>query len=467
MVPKFLVLLAVAACTSRDARVPGPTAAAEARPNIVLVMADDQGWGDVAARGHPHLKTPTLDTLYRKAVRFERFYAQSPVCSPTRASVLTGRHGARCGVTTANVGHLPADDSLAIRLGRSGYRCGHFGKWHLGTLTKTLRESNRGGPRGAKHFAPPWERGFDVSFSTEAKVPTFDPMRTPPRFAGGVGKKQVGTPYGTHYWSQAGAGPAERVPESALGGDDSALIVERACRFIEDCARAEQPFFTVVWFHAPHLPVVAGPADLALYEHLEVDQQTLHYFGCLTALDRALGRLRATLRDAGVARDTMLWYCSDNGPEGASDRAPGRTGGLRGRKRSLYEGGIRVPAFLEWPARYPRARTIAAPCSTSDLMPTILTAVGLEASGRELDGIDLGPLLRGEVSIRERAIAFTHGKSSALIGDRYKLVVRGDRRELYDLDDDPGETRDLSAAEPERVEAKSAILEDWKAGLTR
>ncbi|MCA8968610.1 MAG: sulfatase-like hydrolase/transferase [Planctomycetes bacterium] len=431
-------------------------------------MADDQGYGDVAARGHPHLATPTLDELYRDAVRFERFYAQAPVCSPTRASVLTGRHPTRIGITGANVGHLPEGEAqLATSLHDAGYRCGHFGKWHLGTLSKTVRDSNRGGARGVAHYAPPWERGFDVCFSTEAKVPTFDPMRTPGRFAGGVGQKREGSEYGTYYWQCDANGRVSRVDEQELGGDDSALIVDRACRFIEDCVASSKPFFVVVWFHAPHLPVVASREDRARYDALAVDLQTKHYYGCLTALDRALGKLRTTLRETGQRDDTMLWYCSDNGPEGNSDESPGQTGGLRGRKRSLYEGGVRVPAFLEWPRRTRGPRVVDAPCSTSDIAPTVLASLGLDttATQRPFDGMDVMPLLSGERSLRGAEIAFAYDAEAALIGDRYKLIGRDGTYELYDLRADAAESVDLANELPDLVHDWHSRLESWKRGL--
>ncbi|MHC4499432.1 MAG: sulfatase-like hydrolase/transferase, partial [Planctomycetota bacterium] len=150
------------------------------RPNVVLVMTDDQGWGDVGYNGHPVLKTPNLDQMAEEGIRFERFYSGAPVCSPTRGSCLTGRHPFRYGIYHANVGHMKKDEiTLAEVLKMQGCATGHFGKWHLGTLTKTVKESNRGGKRGAAHYSPPWENGFDECFSTEAKVPTWDPMVRP------------------------------------------------------------------------------------------------------------------------------------------------------------------------------------------------------------------------------------------------------------------------------------------------
>ena len=422
-------------------------------------MADDQGYGDVAHRGHTELLTPALDELARTAVRFERFYAAAPVCSPTRASCLTGRHPSRMGIRGANSGHLPAGElTLAEILREEGYRTGHFGKWHLGTLTKTEKDSNRGGPKNAEHHAPPWEHGFEVCFSTEAKVPTFDPLITPGRWAGGVGKNmEEGSPYGTAYWNEHG----ERVTAN-LEGDDSRLIVDRALPFIEGAVEEGRPFFAVIWFHAPHLPVVAGEEHLAPYAELD-SRQRRHFLGCLTALDEQVGRLRTRLRELGVAEDTMLWYCSDNGPEG-KDGLLGSTAGLQGRKRSLLEGGVRVPAYLEWPRRLPIPRTIEAPCVTSDYVPTVLAALCLEIDERPMDGIDILPLLDGTRTQRSSPIGFESRGQATWVEDRFKLVTReGQPAALFDLQEDPTESHDLAAKHPELVLELQGKLTVWRA----
>ncbi|TDJ72661.1 MAG: N-acetylgalactosamine 6-sulfate sulfatase [Planctomycetota bacterium] len=428
---------------------------ASVRPNVVLLMADDLGWGDVGFNGNDVIQTPHLDAMAAAGLRFERFYAGAPVCSPTRGSVLTGRHPYRYGIHNANVGHLPTGErGLAELLRGRGYRTGHFGKWHLGTLTETEADSNRGGPKGAKHYAPPWERGFDVSFSTEAKVPTFDPMRKPGQESGSD------EPYGTAYWETGGVRATEN-----LAGDDSRVIMDRVVPFVEDAVRRGVPFFAVVWFHAPHRPVIAGPAQRERYSAYATPEQ--HYYGCITALDEQVGRLRATLRSLGVAEDTLLWFCSDNGPE---LNGPGSTGGLRGRKRSLHEGGIRVPAVLEWPARVAPGAVTAFPAVTSDILPTILAELGLAPAGdRPLDGISLSALLRGETRERSAPIAFQSGGQEALIEGRYKLMrARGPGPwQLYDLELDRGETRNLAGEKPELVERLASILEAWRRSCER
>ena len=308
------------------------------RPNIILIMSDDLGYGDTGFNGHPVIRTPHLDQLRQEGGRFTRFYAGGPVCSPTRGTCLTGRHYARYGVTHANAGRLPVQEVTLPQLCKPmGYRCGHFGKWHLGTMTTQVRDSNRGGPEHTDEFSPPWLHGFDTCFSTEAKVPTWDPMRVPDE-PENLRDHTPGKPFGTRYWDQHG-----QPVDDNLEGDDSRVIVDRAEPFIRQSVAEDAAFLAVVWFHAPHAPVVAGPDDRAMYADRCTQEQ--HYFGCVTAMDEQIGRLNQLVKDLGVADNTVIWFCSDNGPEGSGDpsrdgRNRGVTGGLRGRKRSLFNGGV-------------------------------------------------------------------------------------------------------------------------------
>ena len=432
---------------------------AQEQPNVILVMADDLGWGDTGYNGHPFVQTPHLDAMAANGLRFDRFYAASAVCSPTRGSCLTGRHPFRYGISGANTGHLPHSEiTIAEGLKSAGYVTGHFGKWHLGTLTTTERDSNRGGrAEYAENYSPPWEHGFDVTFATEAKVPTFDPMVTPAGWGRGT---RDGLPFGTYYWTGSG----EKVTEN-LEGDDSRVIMDRAIPFIRDAAESETPFFAVIWFHAPHLPVVAGARHRALYS--ELDEEGQHYFGCITALDEQMGRLRTTLRDLGVAENTMLWFCSDNGPEGRRKNANnGSSGPYRGRKRALYEGGVRVPGVLEWPARVDAGRVTDVASVTSDYLPTIFDAVGIEQNTeRALDGVSLMPLIEGKKLTRPGPIGFAYRDWRAFTDAQYKIHAQGDVVELYDLDADAGESRDISADAPEILERLVGEMRAWEESL--
>lgn len=429
-------------------------------------MADDLGWGDLGCFGHPDVKTPHLDALANEGLRFTRFHAAAPVCSPTRASCLTGRHPYRAGIRGANSGHLGADEvTLQGLLGQAGYRTGHFGKWHLGTLTKTLKESNRGGPRGVAHFAPPWQRGFDVCFSTEAKVPTFDPMKSP------KGDK----PYGTHYWNQQG----ELVTDN-LDGDDSRIIMDRVLPFVRGSVAKADPFFAVVWFHAPHLPVVASEADRKPYA--QFDELTQHYYGCITALDREVGRLRTTLDDLGVRDNTILWFCSDNGPEGKKGKAPGSAGSLRGRKRSLFEGGTRVPGILSWPKKLPTAQVVETLACTSDFLPTIAHWLDLKIPAElVLDGVNLASLIGQEATgtqpLRKHPIGFESARLATWTTDRFKLVAHlgktpkalptAIRLQLFDLLADPTEASDISAKNGFEAIQLNAQLSKWRESIRK
>ncbi len=445
------------------------SAASAGPPNVILVMCDDLGWGDVGYNGHKHLKTPHLDAMAANGLRFDRFYAGAPVCSPTRGSALTGRHPYRYGIPFANTGKMkPQELTLAEALKQRGYTTGHFGKWHLGTLTTKIKDANRGKPGETKHFSPPWVNGFDVCFSTESKVPTWDPMLRPKgnnsrtwwdAVPGDADPDTVATHYGTHYWSNG------KLVTDNLRGANSRVIMDRAIPFIEGAVRDKKPFFAVVWFHTPHLPVVAGPKYAAMYA--KHDKHTQHYYGCITAMDEQVGRLRAKLRELGVADNTMLWFCSDNGPEG-NDKAPGRTGGLRGRKRSLFEGGVRVPGLLEWPAMVKTARTTRVPAVTSDYMPTVLDAIGLKPKQvvSPIDGISLLPLIKGDMKERPARIGFESRGTATLVGNRYKLVLPSGRNAkpmLFDLIADRGEENDIAGKEPKVVAALMKELSAWRA----
>ena len=432
------------ACTSA---LPAGLRAAARRPNIILVMADDQGWGDTGYNGHATLRTPHLDEMARSGVRFDRFYSGAPVCSPTRGSCLTGRHPFRYGVFFANAGRegqpseyaLPTEEvTIAEVVKPLGYRTGHFGKWHLGDFD---------GPRRSS----PSDHGFSEWFSTVRKVPTVDP---PPG----------------EYWENG-----KPVTET-LRGDDSRIIMDRALPFIERSVKGKDPFLAVVWLHTPHLPVAATAEHRARYRGFKETQQ--HYWGAITAMDEQVGRLRSGLRRLGVAGNTMLWYASDNGPEGDQEDAdwPGTARPFRGRKASLFEGGIRVPAMLEWPDVIRRPRVVKSMASTSDYFPTIVDALGLPAPHRRpLDGISLLRTLREGEHAGARALAFettrvTRGSPRlALIEDRYKLLTNLDSSDdlLWDLLADPSETKNLALQLPSETRRMRGILTAWRESCRR
>jgi arylsulfatase A-like enzyme len=474
---------------------------ADTRPNIILLMADDMGWGDTSFRGHPHLQTPNLDRMAVNGLVFDRFYSAAPVCSPTRASVLTGRHPFRSGIYFAMVpgaeSALPRDEATLGQLMKAaGYRTGFFGKWHLGTLTTEIIDGRFGGAEHQSLYSPPWEHGFDVVFATESRVPTWDPMLRPPIQPGASPERHpiqqeaenwvrgwwepLDDPeecvfWGTHYWT----GPGE-IAERDFSGDDSDILIDEAIDFILAGEGSEQPFFSVVWFHTPHLPLVGGPQDLARYSDHDFHERT--YYAAVSAMDRAIGRLRTALAERGLAENTVLWFTSDNGPEGLQNIVPGSTGDLRGRKRSLYEGGIRVPGIVEWPAGIDAGSRTTVPAVTTDIFPTVLGWSEVDHPRETLlDGRDLSEFISGSAQVRKAPIGFESQYQLAWTDDRYKLVyvptqdfgkLRNKRTgqnpgltfefELYDIVNDPAETTNLAMNHPEIVARMSEQLGAWR-----
>jgi arylsulfatase A-like enzyme len=441
--------------------------AAEAadRPNIILVMSDDQGWGDTGYNGHEELKTPALDRMSKEGITFTRFYSASAVCSPTRGSIYTGRHPHRYGITYAMEGHLePNERCLTTILKQAGYTTGHFGKWHLGTLSKTKGDQNRWGlfhKDPERWYCPPWERNVDVCFVTESKVPTWDPMIHPGKPKKGydtpVRDPATARPFGNDYFT----GPGEKAVEN-LRGDDSRIIMDRAIPFIRQAAKRRTPFLAIIWFHTPHSPIVGGGKYKAMYKHLSIEKQ--HYYGCITAMDDQVGRLRTELDNLKIAGNTMLWFCSDNGPaRQGSPRHVGTAKHLKGYKTSLRDGGIRVPGLLVWPDRFPKPRTVNTPCVTTDYLPTLLAALGIPLpNDRPYDGINILPLIEDTGKKRPHGIGFVIGKQKAWIEHQYKLYSeKSGWWRLHDMLEDPGEETSLSKTLPEVKERLKRDFDAW------
>ena len=430
-------------------------------PNIILIMADDLGWGDTGFNGNEIIITPSLDELAENGVVFRRFYSAAPVCSPTRASCLTGRHPYRMGIYNANSGFLKMEElTLAELLKRNGYVTGHFGKWHLGTLTNTVLDANRGGRGDTSIYSPPWENGFDVCFSTESKVPTWDPMITPGIEAGDIGNRVPGSDFGTYYWTGEG-----EIVKDNLDGDDSRIIMDRVIPFINAAVENNNPFLAVIWFHTPHLPVLTGSEYQRLYTDYSTDIQ--QYYGAITAMYNQVGRLVNLLKSNNVYNNTIIFFTSDNGPEGMlrQGRTQGSTAGFKGRKRSLYEGGIRVPGFMTWPDKIQIPSLSDIPVSTSDYYPTIMKITGINLDDRvePIDGKDIMEMLSSPESNRNKPIGFLSGNQRALISDRFKIYSsdNGKTYELYDLINDPYEIYDLINTHEKKASDMVIALESW------
>jgi arylsulfatase A-like enzyme len=300
----------------------------------------------------------------------------------------------------------------------------------------------------------PGMAGFQEWFSTEYSVATWDPYDPENQHGGGnFDPRRL-------FWHNGGN------VTQAQQGDSARIVMDRAIPFIEQAVEKKQPFFAVIWFHAPHSPVVGGPEYRKRYAGHPVPNQ--HYYACVTALDEQVGRLRGRLRELGIENDTLLTFCSDNGPARQGDpEHVGSAGPFRGFKVSLWEGGIRVPGMIEWPGRVkPRRSDFAA--VTSDYLPTIAELVGAEVVD-EIDGRSLVPVLDGKMTARDKPIGFQSQDQRAWIEGDLKLVKAkgGHGFELHDLRADPGETHDIAAEHPETVQRMKTALEKWIASCAR
>ena len=434
-------------------------------PNIILVMADDQGWGDTGYNGHPFVKTPALDEMAKEGFVFDRFYAAAPVCSPTRASVMTGRNPIRAKVTNHGRYMRPHEVTIAEALKAAGYVTGIFGKVHLGS----------GQPDSSCN---PTGMGFD-EWVIGLNFFDNDP-----------------------YLSRNGKIEHRQ-------GKGSVIAMDDALDFISRHSEGPKPVFAVVWFpspHDPHQEVTEGPA---LYE----GKQQAGYFREITLLDQQVGRLRRELRNLRIADNTILWFCSDNG-----GLAEASSGGRR-KKGSIYEGGLRIPSIIEWPAEKLSGRT-SVPAWTCDMYPTLLAMAGVNLlAPHPLDGIDISDIIAGRVTKRSSPMGFWHGFQSgqATWSDRIQKAImekqqagapmphnamrmkkdvdefpqfatenakghaawnawpwklhriNGEKYELYNLENDPMESTDLSGdpSHHTRVNKMKSELHDWMQSVIR
>jgi arylsulfatase A-like enzyme len=400
---------------------------------MALCMTDDQGWADVSYNGLTQIKTPHLDEMAASGIRFNRFYAAAPVCSPTRGSFLTGRHPNRYGCFLYGYPLRTQEQTIAQLVKRAGYTTGHFGKWHLNGV------KGPGKPILADDPLHPGVFGFDdwmsVSNFFEAD------------------------------WTFGDNG----VPRQTKG-DGSDVIVARALEFVDRALAADKPFLAIVWFGNPHRPHAPIPAD-------KQAAGGSNYYGEIVGIDRAMGTLRRGLRGRGVADNTLVLFCSDNG--GKLPEA--NNGVLRAGKGSVYEGGIRVPGIIEWPAKIRQPRVVDFPANTSDIYPTLAELLGIARTDQNepLDGISLVPLLEGKVQQRGSPMGFWHYAGDparfglavgnvAWVDDQYKLVrEKSAAFELYDLTADPGETNDLAAQRPRIVQRMQRQLRAWQESVLR
>ncbi len=418
-----------------------------ARPNVVVLLADDLGYADIGCYNGP-VKTPALDGLAAKGVRFTDFYAGAAVCSPSRATLLTGRNHIRAGVYSwienkSNRSHLlERETTLAEVLKGAGYATAHFGKWHLGMPTKAMKKPT------------PGDHGFDYWFATENN-----------------------------------AGPGHKDPENfirngkdvgKLAGYSCQLVVDEAIHWLDKNREPQKPFFMNFWFHEPHAPLGAPGELAALYGGPGKDGA--EYSGTIDNTDRAIARLLEKLRSVGAPEDTLIIYASDNGSP-----LQDRVGGLRGKKGENWEGGIRVPGIFSWPGHI-GAKVESTPAGVVDVLPTVCGLLGIKPPAVHIDGSDLSDLLTGkpESFVRHQPLFWHLQKSRPIVAMRdgdwslvadpdYKLPTQNKFEEqwisairqgfyrdyqLFNLKSDPTQQHDLSGEMLDRLERmKIRLLE--------
>lgn len=445
-------------------------------PNILVLLADDLGWGDTGYQGGVAF-TPHLDTMSRanSTLRLARMYAVSPVCSPSRAALLTGRNPNRFCMWGSNTGWnnpdlsrpqlfaLPASEpSLPSVLQAHGYRTAVFGKWHLGDLS-------------GDEAAPPDLRGFGDWLCTGRSAPTLSlNCGCFPEIACQNGHYRS-DPSCINYWTSTGENRTVISWPRPIPGEDSLFLYHNLKRFILSARLTRRPFFAYVPLHAVHTRYVATDTLRRLYLSRGYTPDQADYFGAISALDRTVGLVRSLLRRMRMEMDTILWFLSDNGPARGT---PGTAGALRGHKGELWEGGVRVPGLLEWPRVVTQNREIPNPVMTSDIFPTILEILNLTVtSPRELDGVSVLPLIRGETLLRGgtgwaynvRGDFSGRFQVSWLEGDMKALFMFNSRTStrslLFDLSSDPAETRDLSTERPQTTARMLSAATEWLRGL--
>ena len=420
------------------------------QPNVIFILADDLGWGDLGCYGHPHIKTPRLDQLARQGTLFTQFYVNGSVCSPTRAAFMTGQFPARHRIH----GHFsgqpqnqgrgmpnwldPSAPFLTRQLKQAGYATAHFGKWHLG--------SGEGAP-------DPGAYGFDVYRSFNGNGPKF---------------KGQGDPY--------------------FRARSTGLFVDEAIRFIE--AHRERPFYVNLWTLVPHAPLHPTDEQMEPYRRFSAGVVPYRgaeeiYYGTVTAMDAELGRLFDKLDELGLADNTIVVFSSDNGPEdihirNAGHSGVGTAGPFRGRKRSLYEGGVRVPFIVRWPGHVPAGKIDEdSVVSGVDFLPTLCELTGSRLpAGYRGDGEDTSDILKGTSRPRQAPLMWEwrfriagypihHSPMLSIRDGRWKLLLNPDRSrvELFDIPHDRMELNNVAAQHPEVVErlAKAALA--WQATL--
>ena len=425
------------------------------RPNFILVLADDLGYGDLACYGHKVIKTPNLDAFAKKGLRLTSCYASHANCSPSRAGLMTGRTPTRIGITNwipmLSPMHLrDSEITIAKLLQQAGYVTCHVGKWHLNGMF------NLTGPQ-------PDDHGFDHWFSTQNNC--LPNHKNPYNFV------------------------RNDIPVGPIKGYASHIVVEEAIRWLDKERDKSKPFFMYVCFHEPHEPIASAKKFTDMYPYPENPSKSAHH-GNVTQMDDAFGQLMRYLETSGLDENTIILFTSDNGPAITSIHPHGSAGPLRAKKGHMYEGGIRVPGIIYWKGHTRSGKTSNEPVCGIDVLPTFCEIAGVDApKDRVIDGTSFVPIFEGKKINRTKPLYwhFNGARSKVKVvlrsGDYVLLAqltgpeqkpggsIRAEDQkalkeaeltkfELYDLSKDIGQTKDLAESEPERL--RSMIKEMTK-----
>lgn len=405
----------------------GRALAAE-KPNLVIFYADDLGWGECGCYGNKDIPTPHIDALANNGIRFTQGYVAATYCSPSRAGLLTGRYPTRFGhefnSTHNHSGLSLKETTLADRLKSLGYATAAVGKWHLG---------------GGEAYRPT-KRGFDEFYGTLANTPFFHP---------------------TNFVDSRVSNDVQKVEDASFYTTDA--FAERAVDWIEK--NKSKPMFLYLPFNAQHAPLQAPQKYLDRFPKITEEKRKL-FAAMMSAMDDAIGRVMAKVREAGLEENTLYFFIGDNG--GPTQSTTSQNGGLRGFKMNTYEGGPRVPFIAQWKGKLPAGKTYDFPVMNLDVLPTIVAAAGGKVDETwKLDGVDLMPYLTGANKGRpHETLYWRFGKQWAVRQGDMKLVVSNGgsgQPELYNLADDFAESKDLAASQPEKAKELQSLWNKWSA----
>ncbi|MGJ8694517.1 MAG: sulfatase-like hydrolase/transferase [Thalassotalea sp.] len=445
---KLLPVVSLLACGFSQANEP------TARPNIVFILADDLGYGDVGFNGAKDIVTPALDALAAQGTVFTSAYAAHPFCGPSRAGLLTGRYphniGSQFNLPTSDrsggLGITTDEQFISKTLKNSGYFTGAIGKWHLG--------------EDAQYH--PNQRGFDEFYGFLNGGHNYFPEQFEPEYKA---QRAKGLNHAIFHYLRPLEHNGQEVRETEYITDG---LTREAASFIEKAAQnKQQPFFLYLAYNAPHSPMQAKEADMAMFPNIK-DKKRKIYAGMVYALDRGVKRVVETLKATGQYENTLIVFMSDNGgkPKMGASNAP-----LQGQKGDVFEGGSRSPMFMHWPSKIPAGKTFKYPVSSLDLYPTFVSLAGAELpKGKLLDGKNIwSNMMTGKDSRQNEMLYFMrHRKGfsdSSARKDNWKIVKTGQNNwKLFDIEKDIGETNDLSAKHPNVVREMVADMEIWSWG---